>query len=220
MTRPGSPARKDIIFPAVDTSHDEGDPRWHEAGGSSFTPVYDDSGYIRHYLWNGLEPGNHARFWKEVIRDSWIETARKFEDDPEDIYRAWCYVDSHPAFWRFREPYAHQRDYPRNHVTFLQWEGTLRAGWPSIEPHKVNPDTGHAEYLSTLNTQLEWWYEFGPYMLHPGEHGELVPFHDTSLDGSAPTYEQAIVDIAGKMWEHYGNDRRIVDSESWQNSGE
>lgn len=209
---------KEIVLPEVDLSHDEGDPRWHEAGGQHSVPIrWHDDGTPSLYRWTGLEPGHYREYWQLCVVESWTETVTRFEANPDDAHDAWWYVDTHPAFWRFTR--ERSGDYPANHVSRLEHEGTLRQGWPDIVPHKICPETNCIEDEDERNTAIQWWYEFGPWSLHPDEHGAHIPVHDYLLDGGADTYEEAIIAVAKKIHQHYGNDRRVVDSEKWRKGG-
>jgi hypothetical protein len=228
---------KEIVFPEVDTSLDDGDPEWHEAGGKEFVREGE------HYRWTGLEPGFWTGYWGYVKQD-WEETVTVYETDPLDVVSAYRYVDLHPVFWTFSRniatfkvtrhavipgdldvarlrvqqlTYRDREGYPGNHLRFLEFEGALRRGFPSIDPHRVCPETGRVEEDESRNTATEWWYEFGPYPLDTAEQG--CPWHDYQLDGGAATFEVALTELAGKVWEYYGNDRRVVDSPEWR-SGE
>lgn len=205
---------KDILFPDVDLSHDEGDPRWHEAGGKEFTPEYKKDGAIRSYIWTGLAPGFWREYWELCIIEQWAETVLRYEWNPDDVYCAWWYIDTHPVFWAFGKD---RDEYPKNHVARLKHEGALQEGWPYIAPHKVNPDKGRHGRVShneKKNTQLQWWFEFGPSVLNGG-----CKTHDWELDGGAATYEQCVIKIAKRIHRYYGNDRTLVDSgdEYWLN---
>lgn len=151
-------------------------------------------------------------YWQDCIAGRWTETVAAYEANPEDVFAAWYYLDGHPAFWRFRKNRAWT---PPAHFGNLQYEGAMSSGWPEITPHKVNPATGEVEDDESLNTKLEWWYEFGPWELAPDDPGDHCT-HDYRQDGGAETYEEAIIDIAKKVWTNYGNDRRVVDSEKWR----
>lgn len=187
---------KPYVLPEVDLSGDEGDPRWHESGGQQTSAVMKD-GKIVHYRWNGLPPGHHKEYWRLCIVDHWASLVAKFESDPYDVHAAYWYIDNHPVFWQFGEKWG-ENDLPDNHISFLDHEGAMTRGWPEVTPHI--DDNG-----------LFWAYEFGARMLYPDENGWRGSFHDWKLDGTAATYEIAVIDIAGKIHEHYGNSREVVD---------
>lgn len=201
---------KDIVLPEVDLSHDEGDPRWHESGGLMSSPEYREDGTVKWYTWNGLPPGHYAEYWQSVVKD-WERQAARYEQDPGNVVHAYYYLDNHPAFWKFENERIHP-DYPVNHVSHLwhecAWEhdGIIR-----VDPHLVCPETNRIEEDEARNTAVRWWYEFGPVTLF-APHST---FHDYLLDGGADTFEECVIQIARKVWENYGNDRRIVDSPEW-----
>lgn len=190
---------KPYLLPAVDLSHDDGDDRWHEAGENA-TAVMKD-GVIIHYRWNGLAPGHYAEYWRLCVVEHWAELVTRFESDPYDVYAAFWYIDNHPVFWSFRDK-RESDDRPADHVSFLEHEGTMVRGWPEITPH-MDEDG------------LFWAYEFGPRTLHADQDGYRGPVHDWKQDGNAVTYELAVIAIAGKIHQHYGNDRQVVDAPEW-----
>lgn len=200
-----------IVLPEIDLSHDDGDQSWHDAGGQDMTPEYKEDGTVKHYRWNGLGPGHYAEYWRLCVVESWEETVIGYEHNPDDVYHAWWYVDNHPVFWQFKT--ERNKDYPANHVSHLVHGGAFSEGWPAIIPHKVNPDTMRIEKDRSLNTMVEWWYEFGPTDLFGG-----CKSHDYKLDGGAATYEQCVIEVAAKIHKYYGNDRMLVDREDyWDN---
>lgn len=207
---------KDWELPEIDLSHDEGDERWHEAGGHDTTPEYKEDGVtVKWYRWNGLGPGHYKSYYQLCVVGSWAETVTKYEANPDDVHRAWWYIDTHPVFWKFDRP-LHE-DYPKNHVSHLVHQGALEEGWPNITPHKVNPKKGkHGRVTRNekKNTKLQWWYEFGPSDMDGG-----CKTHDWELDGGADSYEECILAIARKIHKYYGNDRSLVDAGDvyWRN---
>lgn len=205
---------KNWVLPDIDLSHDEGDPRWHNAGGGT-TPAYREDGTVKWYTWNGLRPGHYRSYYQSCIADSWAATVTEYETHPDSVCNAWDYVDSHPVFWTFDR--GRHEDYPKNHVSHLVHDGALRAGWPEITPHMVNPKKGkHGRVTGNEknNTKLQWWYEFGP-----SDMEDSSKTHDWELDGGADTYEECVLAVARKIHKYYGNDRTLVDSgdEYWKN---
>jgi hypothetical protein len=175
--------------------------------------------------------GNDADYWNLCIAPRWAALAAAYEASPGDAYAAWHYLDSHPAFWEFGQQSAAEvllDRRPRNHVSLLEYEYAFQRGAVEIIPRKVNPATGYPDEQADLNTRLEWGYEFGPMNLLPRNDGSGPAHgdwrndgsgpahgdwhHDWPLDGTAATYEQAVIDVALKVWTHYGNDRVIVDA--------
>ena len=192
---------KEYVLPSVDLSHDEGDARWHEAGEDA-TAIMQD-GEIIHYRWNGLAPGHYQEYWRLCVVDHWAELVRRYEENPEDTYAAYWYIDNHPVFWQFGEQ-ADDDDRPADHVSCLEHEGAMTRGWPEITPHA---DEGG----------LFWSYEFGPRLLTPDVNGFRGSVHDWQLDGTSLTYELAVLAVAGRLHMHYGNSREVVDSPGWRN---
>jgi hypothetical protein len=95
------------------------------------------------------------------------------------------------------------RQVPREHVRNLDHGYGFSSGAIEIDPHLVNPDDGRVSEDPRLNTRLEFWYETGEWTWSdPESH-----VHAYRLDGGAPTYEQAVIDLARKVHRYYGNDR-------------
>lgn len=213
---------KDYLLPEILLDPDEGSESWHEAQAASpppddeegtFTPIYSPDGEVRRYAWNGLHPGFWHGYWQTNILEAWKEIVLTYEAHPDDVRDAWLYLDCHPVFWRFEE--KRRPGYPPLHIGNLKYEHNMLEGWPEITPHRVCPATNAIEDDESLNTRLQWWYEFGPWSLYPDGHG-VHATHDYQLDGGSDTYEQAVLDVARKVWDNYGNDRQVVDSEEWR----
>lgn len=183
--------------------------------------MYQDGASTGHYRFSGLPPGSRQEYWTHNVQGSWTDMVAVYEADPDDVHAAYWYLDGHPVFWQFkREIPGHHEEYPLNHVSFLRHGNAWLYAHLEIIPHKVNPATGRTEDDKRLNTATEWWYEFGPADLLPRQtpHGMCQgSWHDYHLDGGAATYEQAVLDIARKVHAHYGNDRRVIDTDQWRN---
>lgn len=153
-------------------------------------------------------PGHYAEYWRLCFAESWVENVARFEKNPEDVHAAWWYIDGHPVFWQFNQP--RPDEYPENHISRLEGEGAMARGWPEIIPFRDEEG-------------VAWGYEFGKRSLfreanHPGEPF-FDTYHDYLLDGHEKTYDLAVIAIAKKIHQHYGNDRRVVDSEEWRKGG-
>lgn len=191
---------KDYVLPVPDLSPREDDPEQAARG--------------RHWR----RRSSHTEFWDLCVAGNWADVVAAYEANPDDVHAAYWYLDAHPVFWRFREPPL-LAGLPLDHVSLLERGYAFQRGLIEIEPHRVNPATGCQEDEPGLNTKLEWWFEFGPYDLLPhDESGVPVQgtWHDWMLDGGAATYEEAVTDIARKVWVNYGNDRAIVDTDQWR----
>lgn len=183
------PHKEILELPTPDLSHDEGDPDW---AGEHFVPVEGRSTYRLVH-----EPGANAQHWAH-IQERWAETAAEFEATPDDVYRAWRYLDGHPVFWEYREP-SKDSDYPAGHVLFLEDDDGM-AGAVDIYPtHPAGEDDGLLWAGET--GPLEW-----PFPGHP-----VIETHDVGLDVTGATYEAVVVGLARRVWAVYGNDRRAID---------
>jgi hypothetical protein len=190
---------KHAVMPPLSVTGDDGDEDW-EGGRFQEIPGRDEfSSYHR-------QPGDYAKyattFWEE-----WERIAGEYEANPDGFYESYHYLNGHPAFWHFRD-YA--GDLPADHIDLLEHSDGLRA-CIDISVVKANPETACIDDDEALNTATRVWFEFGKHGWPP-EHDQ---WHDWTLDDGAETYEGAIVLAARKVWENYGNDRRIVDSPEW-----
>ena len=101
---------------------------------------------------------------------------------------------------------------PRRHVRNLEHGYGFDSGGITITVERVNPADGKISADPALNTRTEFWYETGEWLWARNDQGVRV--HAYKLDGGAPTYEQAVIDLARKVHHHYGNDRRQCMRES------
>jgi len=95
-------------------------------------------------------------------------------------------------------------------VTRLEHGDGLRA-CADILVVRVCPATERIEDDEQQNTATRVWFEIGKHSWPPDDG----TWHDWLLDGGAETYEGAIIKAARAVWEAYGNDRRIADSEEY-----
>ena len=127
----------------------------------------------------------------------------KTQGDPNQItdqfYQAWWWLHYHPAFFRQYDGLT-EGDEKEGFFTGLD-----------ISVQKVNPLTGYIDDNKTLNTQVEFWLENGPWERvadHLDEdiygNGEM-PSHDFNLDCGGLSYEQAILEMAKLVKKHYGD---------------
>ncbi len=142
--------------------------------------------------------------------EEWGVWVRAYEDNPDDFYNAYQYLNWHPAFWKFYgDPNMSHTE--RFHEKFLVEDRGVEhriETWVA----KVNPATGRAEDDPALNTKTEVWLETGK-LRWPAKHFREydIPFHDHELDCGGDTYEQAIVAMARLVHDRYGNDRQVCD---------
>jgi len=142
--------------------------------------------------------------------EEWAARVKAYEDNPDDFYNAYHYLNWHPAFWKFygQDNMSHTE---RFHEKYLVED---RGVEHRIEVYvaKINPITGQAEDYPELNIKTEVWLETGK-VRWPSENfnGYEVYFHDHELDCGGDTYEQAIVTMARLVHDKYGNDRQVCD---------
>lgn len=199
---------KPITWPDIATKPDDGDPDY--AGEEMVPGELDANGDPKWYRYLQA-PGTYVGIWL-MRQEEWVQIVRAYEQNPGDFYNSYRYVDSHPIFWTTRE--FRSDELPPNHIIRITDDTGIMRGC-DIYPVLVNPATQRIEDDDTLNTATRIWYETGPIDLLPQDHGGAgtlcANYHDTDLDGGAGTYEEAISDIALKIWAKYGNDRVICD---------
>lgn len=142
--------------------------------------------------------------------EEWAAYVKAYEDNPDDFYNAYRFLNNHPAFWKFYgHPEAPHAD--RFHEKMLISDRGVEHRI-EVWVAKVNPDTGRTEDDPGLNTKTEVWLETGK-IRWPEKHfrGYDIPFHDHELDCGGDTYEQAIVNMARLVHDKYGNDRQVCD---------
>lgn len=91
------------------------------------------------------------------------------------FYEAYQFLDRHPAF-----------------------AGRFQYGCLETIVVQVNPETEEIDEDPTKNTATRIWLECGNY-------DEDHSVHDINLDCGAPTYEEAIIELAALVLEHYGD---------------
>ena len=75
---------------------------------------------------------------------------------------------------------------------------------------KVNPETNSIDDDEEKNTKVQVWLECGPIYVKKITKGcntkySIQHTHDIELDCGADTYEEAIVELAKLVKEHYGD---------------
>lgn len=145
---------------------------------------------------------------QEHREDEWRKRILAFEANPDSVYNAYWYVALHPMFYYFKPWKFTKKDkIPPVHERHLVNE----QGWDCvhISPQMVNPADMRISNDEHLNTQVDFWYEFGP-TLWGNNYGEGIRGHDHTCDGGAPTYDEAIIKVAKAIHKTYGNDRKQV----------
>jgi len=122
---------------------------------------------------------------------------RAYEDPTEtsnEFYEAFWWLEAHPAFFHATE---HTLDLPGFFDSL------------NIQVQKVNPLTKLIDGDESLNTLVEIWLSVGPWE-EVGEDedaygtGEMSS-RDYDLNCGGPSYEEAIIEMARLVNEHYGD---------------
>jgi len=159
-------------------------------------------------VWDDLDisPDSLDAMLRELRVKEWAETSAHYHAQPDDFHAAWWYLQQHPIV--------------HDEVAASYFEESF-----DVYVVKVDPHTSTIEDDKARNTQTQVWLEFGPRYfevdMSPEEwcanHYDLfdgsVPSHDVELDCGADTYEQAIVELARRVSERYGDDRSKVYSD-------
>lgn len=193
--------RKPINLPTIPCGNNEPEPDWH------------------HDLFSRARDGDSAHEWATLYQslqahriEYWEETARAFEADPGDFYKAWHYLDSHPMFWRFHNDGAAPAT--RIHERYLMHDRRLTDS-VTIDVVKINPANHRRNDDPDLNTLTEVWIEMGKWGWPGTDTGDPqnrdAHWHDPDLDCAADTIEHAIITAAVMVHTAYGNDRSACD---------
>ena len=106
------------------------------------------------------------------------------------------FADLHQAYW-FLDNHA---------VRGYQDTGFLDA--LDIMVVKVDPKTNSVSNKESRNSAVRVWLETGAGYSDPHEMFGSVPIHDIRLDVGAPTFEEAVIKLAGRIRKFYGSKRR------------
>ncbi len=125
----------------------------------------------------------------------WEATVRAFEADPDSLLHAWQFLNGHPMFWSFygeKHPLAQ-----RLQECYLEHE----MGISECVDVTVYERDG-ATWIMLEAGKREWPRE-------PADPAGEPVYRDRQLTSRAATMEAAYIELAGKVHEHYGNDRRL-----------
>lgn len=151
-----------------------------------------------------LRPQEEKTTWAQIqaIReDAWRSRVLAYEEDPEDFWVAWHWLNQHPLFYRFTKG-LHER--------YILDDRGILDGCVEVVPAKVNPETNRVSEDLTKNTKLEFWVE----VFTAGSWGaDCTTVHDFECDTGGDTYELAIVAVAKEIYKRHGNDRTALDKE-------
>jgi len=124
-----------------------------------------------------------------------LKSLSRYEDDQEDFYSAWSFVDSHPAFWT-----AHDLErFP------WHWE---TAGYCSkIHQHLGKGENGLTMFLSGGgHTERPTSHDRPAYSEHYG---------DWRLEARGSTFEEAMIDFAHRVWLSFDSEGSNLSEESF-----
>lgn len=149
------------------------------------------------------EPAPEGALWPTLyvdLRDSmksqWTAVAGAYEEAPDDFYRAWRWLQHHPIFWYFSgdEPHVSRLCDHRGVYEGLEFE-------PNMVNRKTRRIGGPVE-----EQELAIWVEVFPTSFCPGARN-TIRLHDIECVTGAPTYEQAVIEVAHLIYERHGHDR-------------
>lgn len=138
-----------------------------------------------------------------VLIEAWIVFTNKKKPTMRfmDFHEAWWFLTEHPAFKD-----VHEIDHFQECL--------------DIEVVKVNPNTDEVDDDESKNTATRVWLECGrvlsreevvadlkgdPDGMIPADYAGATNFHDIDLDCGAPTFEEAIRELAGLVYDKYGD---------------
>lgn len=145
--------------------------------------------------------------------ERWAGTVSTYAANPADVLAAWRYLTGHPVFWAYRVPGDLAGIDPRE-VDETTWARIEAEGWLSDSDGLAHLDVS----LGRSGDRLEVRAEHGPVLwpldvpaqYRAGLRVGGTPSHDPSLDVAEPTWEDAIVALAAKVRQSYGDDRALV----------
>jgi|HubBroStandDraft_2_1064218.scaffolds.fasta_scaffold87305_3 hypothetical protein len=145
--------------------------------------------------------------------EEWASTVAAYAAHPADVLAAWHYLTAHPVFWSYHVP-GDLADVDPREVDEATWARIEAEGWLSDGDGLAQLDVN----LGRSGGRLEVRLEHGPVLWPldvPVEHRKGLqvggtPSHDPSLDVAGPTWEKAIVALAARVRERYGDDRARV----------
>ena len=145
--------------------------------------------------------------------EGWAGTVAAYATNPTDVLAAWSYLTAHPIFWSYLVP-SDLADADPREVDEAAWARIEAEGWLSDSDGLAHLDVN----LGRSGGRLEVRMEHGPVLWpldvtaqhRTGLRAGGTPSHDPSLDVARPTWEEAIVALAAKVRERYGDDRARV----------
>ena len=124
-----------------------------------------------------------------------LKTLGRYEENSEDFYAAWSFVDSHPAFWTAHELKKHP------------WHWETSGYCSKIHQHVSKGKHGVTVSLSGGgHVDHETAPDRGAYSEHYG---------DWRLEAHGGTFEEAMVDFAHRVWLSFDSEGNSLSEESF-----
>jgi hypothetical protein len=129
----------------------------------------------------------------------------------KDVVTAWDWLNLHPAFdFEAREiVLSPKKKWMKKagvrEKTRVWFQDNTFAESLSVDFVRVNPQTGAIDNDDSKNTQIEVWLEAGGPVEDESLGKRYRVSHDYKLDCGGPTFEIALLQMAGNVLEVYGD---------------
>jgi hypothetical protein len=191
---------------------DEDGTRWHEINGMA---LYRRPGE-QNWTMRPPTPEERHRNAEQLAAyrtEEWASTVAVYAADPADVLAVWRYLTKHPIFWSYLVP-SNLADIDPREIDEATWAKIETEGWLSDINGLAQLDANLGRSEGRLVVSMEHgpvlWPLDVPARHRTGLRIGGTPSHDPNLDVSAPTWEEAIVALAAKVRQRYGDDRTRV----------
>jgi hypothetical protein len=178
---------------------------WHLAHGMQ---LRRDAG-ARHWVVQPRTRGDRQRNREQLAAaraEEWAATVAAYAVRPDDVASAFRYLVTHPISWSWLLP-AHLADTDASSIGEATWARTEAESWLSDSDGLTSMDadvdgSGEAMVVTLEHGPVLWPLDV-PAEHRTGMRAEGTPSHDPGLDVAEPTWESAIVALAGKVRRGY-----------------
>ena len=191
---------------------DEEGTRWQEINGLT---LYQRPGE-RNWTMRPPTPEERGHNREQLAgyrAEEWASTVAAYTANPADVLTAWRYLTAHPVFWSYLVP-NDLADVDTREINEATWARIEAEGWLSDSDGLANLDVSLVRVGGMLETRLEHgpvlWPLDVPAQHRTGLRVGGTPSRDPNLDVTEPTWEEAIVVLAAKVHQRYGDDRARV----------
>jgi hypothetical protein len=191
---------------------DEDGTRWHEMNGLT---LYQRPGE-RNWTMRPPSPQERRHNTEQLAAyraEKWASTVAACAANPADVLAAWRYLTAHPVFWTYLLP-GELADVDPREVDEATWARVEAEGWLSDSNGLAHLDVNLGRSEGRLEVRMEHGPVLWPLDVPPQHRTGLrvggTPAHDPSLNVAGPTWEEAIVAMAAKVRQRYGDDRARV----------